>query len=107
MHAGEPPFNFDTLTKLKDHIIQGLINFPLFFDASTKQIIEGLLKVNPDERLGSNMKFIELKSHGQFNGFNFDKLIIQELEAPWTPTAFEVEDLKWFKNEDINHNNIE
>jgi len=57
MHSGDPPFNFSNLGKLKDHIIKGKVHFPKDFEDATSKIINGLLQVNPDERLGTNMKF--------------------------------------------------
>lgn len=50
------------------------VKVPNFRNALVKDLLEGLLKINPEERLGATRGIIEVKEHPFFEDINWDAL---------------------------------
>ncbi|CEO98398.1 non-specific serine/threonine protein kinase [Plasmodiophora brassicae] len=55
---------------------------PSSLSSEAKAFVLGLLRYNPQERLG----FVQIKSHAWFQGFDWDDLATGRMDAPWKPT---------------------
>lgn len=87
---GYPPFHADTPEKVFDNILQGEIDWPdlppeedlKFCSPEAKDLIERLLELNPDNRLGSQGAE-EIMTHPFFKDINWDTVF--EEPAPFVP----------------------
>ena len=87
---GYPPFHADTPEKVFNNILLGKIDWPeltpdedmKFCPPDAKDLINKLLVMNPEERLGFNGAD-EIKNHPYFKNIHWDTLF--EEPAPFTP----------------------
>jgi len=86
MISGEPPF-YDTDNKeLLKSILNTELNFGKDFTSNSQDLISKLLKINPDERLGSGEKGIEeIKSHPFFSDVNWEDIYNKNVRPPFVP----------------------
>lgn len=82
--SGFPPFNGDTVEEIFENIQKLRIIWPEDMSPEARDFISKLLKINPDERLGTNGAD-EVKRHPFFAGINWDTLLTQE--PPFVPEA--------------------
>ncbi|KAJ5069846.1 ribosomal protein S6 KINASE [Anaeramoeba ignava] len=87
------PFYSSNQNEIKSKIIQSNIEFPSYIRKHSKSLIRGLLKKNPNERLGIN-GFEEIKSHPFFKGINFSRFLTTKTKPPIIP------EIDVFQNED-------
>ena len=87
MLFGIPPFYSENVEKMYEYITSANLRFPkkIQVSDSAKDLLSKLLIKNQDDRLGSKKGFDEIKEHPFFKGFDFDKLLKKELEAPFKP----------------------
>ncbi|KAK2743514.1 rim15, signal transduction response regulator [Myotisia sp. PD_48] len=101
---GYPPFNASTPDEVFENILNRRINWPEEADElvspEAKDLMEKLITINPQERLGSNAseKFpnggAEVRSHPWFADINWDTLL--EDEAQFVPAPENPEDTEYF-----------
>lgn len=85
MLSGLPPFYDKNLREMYDHILTAPIPFPPNFSASVKEIIQGLMEREPQNRLGS-AGADEVKQANWFITIDFDKLLRKDVPVPYKPT---------------------
>lgn len=90
MVTGRPPFMNKNHHKLGILIRQGNVIFPelrhnIPMSDELKDVISRLLDKNQSTRLGSNGDADEIVNHPWFYGFDWEKLMKRELEAPYKP----------------------
>nr|POF12968.1 serine/threonine-protein kinase ppk18 [Quercus suber] len=102
---GTPPFNADTPEEVFQHILNRNIHWPeededVVVSDEARDLINRLLCVDPDERLGSNKDESlanggeEIKAHPWFAGLNWGRL--REDEASFVPASENPEDTEYF-----------
>ncbi|CAG9464564.1 unnamed protein product [Pedinophyceae sp. YPF-701] len=77
MTAGTSPFLHDTEDELQLYynIIEGSMLFPPAFPAVTRTLVEGLMQMDPVQRLGhGNLGHQALKQHKFFDGVDWEKI---------------------------------
>ncbi|KAI5957013.1 RIM15 [Candida theae] len=98
---GYPPFHADTPEKVFDNILQGEIDWPdlppeedlKFCSSEAKNLIERLLELNPEDRLGSQGAE-EIMSHPFFGEINWNSLFDEP--APFVPNVDNPESTDYF-----------
>ncbi|PGH13059.1 AGC protein kinase [Helicocarpus griseus UAMH5409] len=101
---GYPPFNASTPDEVFENILNRRINWPEEADElvtpEAKDIMNRLMTINPEERLGSNAadKYpnggAEVRAHPWFADVNWDTLL--EDEAQFVPAPENPEDTEYF-----------
>jgi serum/glucocorticoid-regulated kinase 2 len=76
-----------------------------------KDLLAKLLEKDPDKRIGTKGGVEEIMTHSWFEGFDFDRLLSKELEAPFIPKlSDDLEDVSNFDDEfteqEVVHSNI-
>lgn len=101
MLAGQAPFFDNNQMHQYRKIKSGQYSCPSNFSANAKDIIAGLLKVKPTERLGIVAGGPQtIKEHAWFKGLSFDDLVNCKLVAPWKPNIKDDFDLSNFDEYD-------
>ncbi|KAI5970353.1 RIM15 [Candida margitis] len=98
---GYPPFHADTPEKVFDNILRGEIDWPnlppeedsKLCSPEAKDLIERLLELNPEKRLGSQGAD-EIMMHPFFNEINWDAVF--EEPAPFVPNLDNPESTDYF-----------
>ena len=87
MLFGIPPFYSDNVEKMYEYITSANLRFPKKIQVSdnAKDLVSKLLIKAQNDRLGAKGGFSEIKQHPFFKGFDFDKLLKKEIEAPFKP----------------------
>ena len=86
MLCGIDPFSDDDPMKVYQKILKGKIKFPSKFDSSAKSIIKHLLDVDLTKRYGNLSKGVDdIKNHRFFKGFDWDKLLLMEIQPFYIP----------------------
>ena len=87
MLFGIPPFFSDNVEKMYEYITKAEVRFPkkIQVSDSAKDLLLKLLIKDQNKRLGAKGGFEEIKKHDFFKGFDFDKLLKKEIEAPFKP----------------------
>ena len=75
MLTGTPPFYDRNKLAIYDKIQHSKPQFYDFHSDSARDLIESLLRKNPEERLCSERGIEELKEHPFFEGYDWDKLL--------------------------------
>ena len=83
----EPPFTTEQITRAKfKNVVLDAENNRNWKSSNLsnelKDMINGLLKFNPDQRLGSKGRWDLIKNHAFFEGFNWSELEQQTMESP-------------------------
>ena len=87
MAYGIPPFFSDNDADIKNMIINHKLKFPnnALISDTLKDLINKLLIKKPEERLGYQNGFEEIKKHEFFKDYNFEELINKKKEVPYKP----------------------
>ena len=64
-----------------------------------KDLIVGLLRKNPQERIGSKNGSTEIKSHPWFSDVNWDQLLNRKVVPPYVPSVESETDVSNFAEE--------
>lgn len=86
MLAGFPPFYDEDQMKLYEHILEGRIRWPSYFDPAAKDLIKRLLSPDLTKRFG-NLKggSSDIKKHKWFSDIDWKKLAEVKIKAPYIP----------------------
>ena len=99
MLASFPPFFDDEPIETYRKIIRGRVKFPRYFTPEARDLIRGLLRNKPTKRLGILKGGANnIRKHGWFYGFNWDKLYKGQLKAPIVNKVKNNKDLSNFVN---------
>lgn len=98
MALGCNPFYDENLIRMNYNIINLEFNFSDINKESSVisenfiDLISGLLKKNPDERLGTKSED-NIKNHLFFEGINFDELLKKNVKVPYIPKLININDI--------------
>ena len=96
MICGVEPFYDDEPIKVYENILKGKLLFSSDFDTQSKSLIKHLLEPELSRRYGNLKNGVnDIKNHLFFKNMNWDKLITQEIEAPFIPNIKDNE-LKYY-----------
>lgn len=101
MLTGVPPFRARESSKLFDKIQSGRLKFPRKMSLEAKDLIQRLLHIDSEERLGRNGAD-EIKTHPFFEGVDWDRVLAKEVRVPLRPNCKQpscLEDRKVFSDE--------
>jgi len=100
MMVGRLPFynqDHDTLFEL---IVMQEVKFPNHLSANAKDLLYGLLRKNPSERLGGGPDYArEIMEHPFFKSINWDDLVLKKIPAPFKPQVTSEIDTQYFDKE--------
>uniref|UniRef100_A0A0R3T0T1 Non-specific serine/threonine protein kinase n=1 Tax=Rodentolepis nana TaxID=102285 RepID=A0A0R3T0T1_RODNA len=99
MLSGGPPFSQEADKKATaEKIIKSQVRFPPSFSTEAVQLIRGLLKKDPKERLGTKNDVEEIKEQAFFarHGINWDDVYNRRMEPPYTPELSSESDVSMF-----------
>ena len=97
MLASYPPFYDEDPMRTYAKIIRGQVVFPSHFSKPAVSLITGLLQAKPTRRLGALKGGVaDIRGHQWFDGFDWQKLIKQQLPAPIIPRIKSEHDLSNF-----------
>ncbi|KAL7701083.1 protein kinase A catalytic subunit [Lotmaria passim] len=83
MLVGYPPFFDDSPMKTYEKILVGKVLFPRWVDPKARDLIKGLLSLDPSKRLGNLTNGAEdIKNHKYFNGVDWDMVLSKKIQAP-------------------------
>mmetsp|Transcript_16004 Transcript_16004/g.23743 ORF Transcript_16004/g.23743 Transcript_16004/m.23743 type:complete len:743 (+) Transcript_16004:413-2641(+) len=94
--VGRTPFDADNIDGIYNNILMGQIAWPdegQLIDACTRDLIERLLAINPQMRLGREGS-MSVKNHPYFEGIEWDSLYLQK--GPFIPQLSSDEDTSYF-----------
>lgn len=84
MLTGVPPFRARESSKLFEKIQSGRLRFPSKMSLEAKDLIQHLLHIDSEERLGRNGA-TEIKAHPFFEGVDWDRVLAKEVRVPLLP----------------------
>ena len=86
MICGIDPFSDDDTVKIYENILKGKIKFSSDFNDKSKSLVKHLLEPDLSKRYGNLKNGVsDIKDHLFFKTLNWDKLLKQEIEAPFIP----------------------
>lgn len=82
--AGYPPFYGDSSIEIYDKVLAGKIKFPNWFSSGAKELLKGLLELDPTKRRGSAVHggAEDVKRSKFFSGANWKKVLERKYTAP-------------------------
>ena len=97
MLTGKIPFPIKRGVKLNMTIYEQGVNYPSILTKSAKDLIQKLLILNPNERLGSGPNGSEnVKNHPYFKGVIWKDVLQKKIKPPFIPKLKNDTDLKYF-----------
>ena len=97
MICGVDPFADEDTMKIYENILQGKILFSSDFDENSRSLIKHLLEPDLSKRYGNLKNGVnDIKNHSFFRSMNWDKLLRQEIEAPFIPKIKGDNELKYY-----------
>lgn len=85
MLTGFPPFYTKNRNELFERIKFVAPHYPSYLSTSVKNLLEQLLKKDPNKRLGTQGGAAEVKAHEWFSDVNFDDILHKRLPPPFKP----------------------
>eukprot|EP00515_Schizochytrium_aggregatum_P006976 CAMPEP_0202077576 /NCGR_PEP_ID=MMETSP0964-20121228/5451_1 /ASSEMBLY_ACC=CAM_ASM_000500 /TAXON_ID=4773 /ORGANISM="Schizochytrium aggregatum, Strain ATCC28209" /LENGTH=857 /DNA_ID=CAMNT_0048644857 /DNA_START=51 /DNA_END=2624 /DNA_ORIENTATION=+ len=75
LHSGRIPFKGSSpyLTFLKTKALR--YTMPKYFSPALRDLLRGMFKEEPSERIGASDEYVSLKEHPYFEGINFEELL--------------------------------
>jgi serine/threonine protein kinase len=84
--VGESPFVDENETSMYQRICKGEVAYPLELDPLTKDLLQGLLRVDNSARLGCTaIGAEEIKQHAWFHGIDWGKAYAHRYQPPLIP----------------------
>ena len=97
MICGVDPFSDEDVMKTYENILERKIKFSSDFDDKSRSLIKHLLEPDLSKRYGNLKNGVkDIKNHPFFKSMNWDKLLRQEIEAPFIPKIKGDNELKYF-----------
>ena len=97
MICGVDPFSDEDTMKTYENILEGKIKFSSDFDDKSRSLIKHLLEPDLSKRYGNLKNGVDdIKNHDFFKSMNWDKLLKQEIEAPFIPKIKGDNELKYY-----------
>lgn len=98
--CGQPPFMDDDVNQLYQKILGGKIVFPNDFDPDARDLIQKLLCVDKDKRLGANVQTgtKDVRAHPFFKDVNWNWIDKRLVKPPIQPEIKSSEDLDYWKD---------
>jgi protein-serine/threonine kinase len=97
MLTGKLPFPIKKGLKLSRRIYQQEVDYPKKIDNNAKDLMQKLLILDPNERLGSGPEGGEkIKNHPFFKGINWKNVQDRKIKPPFIPKLKKETDLKYF-----------
>lgn len=94
---GYPPFYDKNPWEIYRKIIEGHFEFHSNIDSKAKDLIRGLLKTDPNERLGSGKSGSDrVKGHKWFRGVDWGMVNRREIPPPWIPSIVWEDDTQYY-----------
>ena len=104
--VGVPPFtNTRANTDLFSKILHREAYFPNHLSQKCKSFLSGLLKKNPNERLGSKHGLTEIINHPWVSGLNFGQVMMKKIQSPIRPDPYSLNFDQEFIGVKIKNNN--
>ncbi|KAJ3424865.1 3-phosphoinositide-dependent protein kinase 1-related [Anaeramoeba flamelloides] len=75
MFYGKTPFRSSNEFKVFQKVLKREFRFPKSFPEQAQDLVDKLLVINPEERIGAKGDFESLKSHPFFDGIDFNNLL--------------------------------
>lgn len=97
--VGFPPFNDDSPEKIFDNIINRTIiwpDVPEDMSPEAQDLIDKLLTLDPDQRLGSKNGAKEVEQHPFFKGLNMKEIENEMCVVPFKPEIKDETDTSYF-----------
>ncbi|XP_062589666.1 serine/threonine-protein kinase Sgk1-like isoform X2 [Saccostrea cucullata] len=99
MMYGLPPFYSRDTAEMYDNILYKPLRLRTNVSQSARQILDGLLQKEKEQRLGSKRDFQEIRNHNFFADMNWDDLDGKKINPPYNPNVSGQLDLKHFDPE--------
>ena len=97
MICGVDPFADEDPMKIYENILEGKIKFSSDFDDNSKSLIKHLLQPDLSKRYGNLKNGVDdIKNHSFFKSMNWNKLLRQEIAAPFVPKIKGDNELKYY-----------
>jgi protein kinase A len=97
MICGVDPFADEDTMKIYENILERKIQFSSDFDDKSRSLIKHLLEPDLSKRYGNLKSGVnDIKNHPFFKSMNWDKLLRQEIEAPFIPKIKGDNELKYY-----------
>eukprot|EP00339_Tiarina_fusa_P014069 CAMPEP_0117008260 /NCGR_PEP_ID=MMETSP0472-20121206/7836_1 /TAXON_ID=693140 ORGANISM="Tiarina fusus, Strain LIS" /NCGR_SAMPLE_ID=MMETSP0472 /ASSEMBLY_ACC=CAM_ASM_000603 /LENGTH=414 /DNA_ID=CAMNT_0004710243 /DNA_START=82 /DNA_END=1326 /DNA_ORIENTATION=- len=102
--TGDPPFKSKNRNTLQKEILKGKFKLPNYLSNNARSIIRGLLRQDPEKRLGCRCAS-EVKKHPFFKGINWEKLYDKLVPPPFLPEVENgLEDTSYFEKKYLKLN---
>jgi protein kinase A len=96
--VGQPPFWDPNPMRIYEQIVEGRLRFPPNMPPAARDIISGLCKTNPTERLGYiSGGTNRIKKHPFFDGIDWDDLYNRRMKGPIIPRVDHPADARNFE----------
>ena len=97
MIAGIDPFSDEDTLNVYQNILSRKLEFSSDFDDDSKSLIKHLLEPDLSKRFGNLKNGVnDIKNHPFFRSFNWDKLMMEKIPAPYIPKINGEEDFSHF-----------
>lgn len=96
MLVGYPPFFDESPFKIYESILECTLRFPKWVDPRARDLIKGLLTLDPTKRLGTLKRGVQdVKKHKYYTGIDWEVLLSRKIPAP-IPVRAEEGDSRYF-----------
>lgn len=103
MLCGYPPFQENTKEKLFKLIRSGQVMYPDDLSEDAIDLMRGLFKLNPKERLGAKGSE-EVKNHIFFEGINWKEIYNKRVKPPFMPRVSKPDETRYIDKEFLDEN---
>uniref|UniRef100_A0A7S2KPB5 Protein kinase domain-containing protein n=1 Tax=Zooxanthella nutricula TaxID=1333877 RepID=A0A7S2KPB5_9DINO len=102
MLTGLPPFYHSDREIMVQRIRRGELSYPAYMSSNAKSLLQGLLRRDPERRLGGGpTDGEEVRQHAFFETLDWVKLVQREVEPPFKPNVQSANDVRYFEKEFI------
>jgi protein-serine/threonine kinase len=103
MLTGLPPHYTRDRNKLFERIRRGELAYPSYITPMTKSLLQGLLCIDPNRRLGASARDgEEVKAHHFFSGIDWIAIQQRSATPPFKPIVSPNGDVKYFEREFVD-----